>query len=177
MKIPKLLVGCLLLILSSCSSRIVSLKGSYPVKGYSFSSSKSTAQLINEVKAYLENNDMIVKLADTASGNILINTKQIKLTREGSAGHLMDSSSFIVVEKVYEPGSNKYYYAKEANSEWSIKITDQNNVRNIEIRLVGVTNMSFMYMEENLVSAANKRYRSKAYSTGVLEKLIEQNIK
>lgn len=119
-----------------------------------------------------------IKIIDKSSGLIISENGELTYTIELDNGKLKNKDAFIVVPKIYNPGSRKIYpinsYMQSSEpiyGEWNIRIKTVDNKTMINVNIVNV--FYSYYLGAHIYKQPLTDYKS----TGVFENLIAQTIK
>ncbi len=119
-----------------------------------------------------------VKIIDKSSGFIVAQNTASPITTEDKNGKLIDTTAWAVTQKLYDPGSRKYYYAKEGTMEWNIYLKrNTDSTTTININLIDVLTITSVYSVGYTKASTAKTFKTRALTTGVFEKLIAEQIK
>lgn len=168
----------ILLFLSSCAPKIIPLKSTYDVKPFELTTPSDFETVWGKIIEMFAKKGIGVKIIDKSSGFIVAQNTSAPITTENKYGKLVDSTAWAVTPKLYDPGTRKYYYAKEGTIEWNIYIKrNTDNTTTININLIDISTVTSVYSLGNIVAPTAKTFKTRALTTGVFEKQVAEQIK
>lgn len=171
----KLLIAVLLF--ASCAPKIVPPIGVYESKSVEQTYTGQFEIIWEKVIAMFSKKGISVKVIDKSSGFISVHYPTAPFTTEDKGGKLVDSNAWVVTAKIYDPIGRKYYSGNEGPIDWNIyirKTTDK--VTTVNIKLVDDPTILNFY-SPGYIENAKRTYKVKAYSTGVFERLLAEQIR
>jgi len=176
----------LTLYLSSCATKIIPIKGSYPSQPIIVTSDKSVSEVWDRLIDLFAQNGLSIKLIDKSSGLIISDNSAITATWEKKDMTLYHPDAYIVTSKYFngkayaevgitQLASNKADLKNPSvcRGEWNVRIKPAGSGSSINVNLVNVkyqaVNLSLRGTE--WVNLTNFR------STGNFEKKIADMIK
>ena len=95
----KLLLIISVSLLTSCASKVIPLKGSYPTTPIEITSTKSFDDVWDNLVDMFAQKGLSIKIIDRSSGLIVSDRSKLSTTIENKKGGLQDPTAFIVVPK------------------------------------------------------------------------------
>ncbi|MEX6689244.1 hypothetical protein QTN47_17170 [Danxiaibacter flavus] len=167
----------LILLLSACSPKAVPLKNTYDTKPFEVVSKSDFETVWGRVIEMFAKQGIGIKIIDKSSGLIVAENTAAPVTTEDKNGNLLNPKAWAVIQKIYDPASGKYLYAKEGNIEWNIFVKrNQDSTTTVNINLINVSNISSFYAVGNTSVNLSKTNRSRAISTKVFEKQVAEQV-
>lgn len=164
------------LFLLGCGSKVIPLKGKYLEPPYQIQTSKSFAQVWDNLIDIFAQKGLSIKIIDKSSGLITSDRSLLSTTIEKKDGSLENPEAYIVVPQIYMPGPMKYTpitNSSDVVGEWNVRIKEVNGETLINVNIVNVQ-YSYYDSSTKLTKQANlTNYKS----TGVFEKFITDLIK
>jgi hypothetical protein len=180
-RLTKMLMKKFLIILflfASCAPKVVPLKNTYDAKPFELTTNSDLDTVWGKVIELFAKKGIGVKIIDKSSGFIVAQNTTAPITTEDKNGKLLNPTAWAVTPKLYDPGSRKYYYAKEGTIEWNIYIKKNTyNTTTINVNLIDITTVSGVYSLGYTVAPTTKTFKTRALTTGVFEKQIAEQIK
>lgn len=142
--------------LSSCSNKIIPIKGSYPQTPIIVSSEKPFEEVWDKLINVFAQKGLSIKLIDKSSGLIISDNSLLSATIENKKGIPENSSAVIVVPQIHNVGLNMYVpivgytYEPKTNKiltnpvygEWNVRIQKTGNSTLINVNLVNLKYVS-----------------------------------
>lgn len=169
---------CLIAVLtiSSCSIKTIPLKNDYSHKPFEFKTTSSFEDVWTKTIELFAKEGIGIKLIDKSSGLIIAQNNYADLTTEDNNGKLINPKAYGVTDKLFYQASNKYYYPKLGEMQWNIFIKRNNdNGCTININVIEIVTSSLYTTKGNSTPIIGEK--KKAYSLGVFEKQIANEIK
>jgi hypothetical protein len=166
------------LLFASCAPKLIPLKNNYDTKPFELTTSSDFETVWGKIIEMFAKKGIGVKIIDKSSGFIVAQNTTAPITTEDKNGKLLNPNAWAVTQKLYDPGSRKYFYAKEGTIEWNIYIKRNiDNTTTININLIDVTTVTSVYSLGYTVAPTTKTFKTRALTTGVFEKQIAEQIK
>ncbi|MEP7376539.1 MAG: hypothetical protein ABI675_24285 [Chitinophagaceae bacterium] len=167
-----------LLLFASCTPKVIPLKNTYDSKPFETTTTSDFETVWSKVIELFAKKGIGVKIIDKSSGFIVAQNTAAPITTEDKNGKLLNPTAWAVTQKLYDPGSRKYYYAKEGTIEWNIFIKrNTDSTTTININLIDVTTITSVYSIGYTTTATAKTFKTRALTTGVFEKQVADQIK
>jgi hypothetical protein len=167
-----------LLLFASCTAKVVPLKNVYDTKPFELTTSSDFETVWGKIIEMFAKNGIGVKIIDKSSGFIVAQNTAAPITTENKEGKLIDKNAWVVTQKLYDPASRKYYYAKEGTIEWNIYVKrNEDKTTTININLIEVTTVTTGYSLGYTLSPTVNTLKIRALTTGVFEKQVADQIK
>jgi hypothetical protein len=168
----------LLIVFASCAPKIVPLKNTYDTKPFETTTSSNFETVWSRIIEMFAKKGIGVKLIDKSSGFIVAQNTAAPITTEDKDGKLFNPKAWAVAQKIYDPGSRKFFYAREGTIEWNIFIKRNiDSTTTININLIDVTTTTGVYSFGSTITPTAKIFKTRALTTGVFEKQVADQIK
>lgn len=142
-----IIIPVLCLILFSCTTRLIPLRGKYPQPPFEITTTQQYEQMWNKVVDVFTERNIPIKIIDKSSGLIVSDKISMGTTVENRNGVPVSDKAFIVVPGYYDPATRKNISAFPLdNYSGSISVrvkTKENNVT-VSVSISGVTAQSYM---------------------------------
>lgn len=179
----RLLLLIPVVLLFSCSQKIMPLKGSYPKTPIEITSTKGFDEVWDKLVDLFAQNGLSIKIIDRSSGLIISGSASLPATVENKDLSLQDPSAYIVVPKIYSQSSQRYipitkmiagpYVSKSyidkvdpVSGEWNVRIKKAGSGTIVNVNLV---NLTYSVLQDKIIRQTTLTdYKS----TGVFEKTI-----
>lgn len=172
MLVYQFLIFCTFLFTTSCQYKVVPLKGAYSNGNFEAYSEKSKEQVWDNIIDFFAKNGISIRIIDKSSGLIISGSTRLSWTYEDKNGKPANSSSWVVIQKLIDPGSKKPVNPLGIYGEWNIRIKEQNGKTLVNVNLV---NPSYTYF---LGGEKSQSFKKGAYqSSEIFEKWIYEQIK
>ena len=175
---------CIPFLLSSCSVKVLPIKGSYPTQPIIVTSDKPVGEIWDRLIDLFAQNGLSIKLIDKSSGLIISDNSAITATWENKDLTLHHPNAYIVTAKYFDGNAhaeagvtqlvtNKASLKKPSicRGEWNVRIKASGTGTLINVNLVNVKYEDFD--GKGMVLKNLTYFRS----TGKFEKLIADTIK
>lgn len=161
-----------LFLLATCAYKTIPLKGKYQTEPFTKTTTTPVDKVWDKLVDLFATKGLSIKVIDRSSGLIVSEKYRLTVTQEDSKGKIQDPNAYVVLPKVYNPGSRTILAPNYVLGEWNVRIkNDGNGGTVINVNLVNINNV---YVD--LKGFTNER-PSTGFSTGVFEKLIFETIK
>jgi hypothetical protein len=174
-------------VFTSCTSKIIPIKGNYPQTPMVFQSENSFEKTWDKLVDVFAQKGLAIKIIDKSSGLIISTNSQMLATPEDSKGNPKDPEAFIVVPSVkisgeIKPisGSNQGAYTAKSKirfnpvyGEWNVRVKPNGTGSTINVNITNVTYelpVTSKYSDRTVILSD---YRS----TGVFEKILADLIR
>ena len=159
-------------IFSSCAVKVYPLKGKYQDGPFVQVSQNPIDSVWDRLIDLFATKGLPIKIIDKSSGLIISDKTALLATNEDKNSKLENPDAWVVLEKVYNPGTRTFLKPGYVVGEWNVRIkSNTNGGTTINVNLV---NLKDVYTD--LKGFTNER-ETKAISTGVFEKIIFEYIK
>lgn len=162
----------------SCAVKITPLKGSYLDGQFEAVSDNNKDAVWDKIIELFAKEGIPIRLIDRSSGLILSNEISLRWTMENKNGQPTTPTAYIVIQRVYDPGSRKFIKPYQITGEWNIRIkATENNKTIVNVNLVNLKywnrDMQYYGSAPKLTKVDNKSIRS----LGNFEKTIYEFVK
>jgi len=160
----------------SCTPKVIPLKNSYDDKPFEMTAGKDFEQVWSNTIEFFAKSGISIKIIDKSSGLIVATATQADVTAEDKNGKLINPDAWAVAEKIYEPGSNRTYYAKVGTIEWNVflkKATETSTTVNINL----ISVVTITVAQAGFATPIAKTFKTRSRTTGVWEKTVFEKIK
>lgn len=174
-----------LMVMSSCTSKIYPVKNSYATLPFLVKSDKSFDQVWDKLIDLFAQNGLSIKLIDRSSGLIISDYSAILATWEDKDNDLVHDNAYVVIPKyknknlqAYVPIVGTYYKKSDLKKpvilrgEWNVRVKKDADGSSINVNLV---NVFHFYTDSKGI--AHKESMDEYVSTGNFEKAISTIIK
>lgn len=180
-----MLAGCavlLTIVLTSCSIKVIPLKGQYPDKPHMDTTNLSKDAVWDKVIDFFAQKGLPIKLVDRSSGLIISEKTALIASYEDMKGFPIKKDAWVVIPKMIDPNSRKPFPLHPIAGEWNIRVKELPDKRTlINVNLVNLSQTENILVSSGLkkgtVSQEKAMTRQLDYmSTGNFEKMIAEYI-
>lgn len=164
-----LLLGFSLFFLG-CVSAVIRLRNPYIPGLYEQVSGKPKARVWNNLFSFFSKNGLSVRLVDSTNGLIKSSQTNLPWSYENKKGKLNNPRAWVVVERIIY--KNKPLVLTSVTGEWNIRIKALNDSQTYVV--VNLVNLRY---NTPLDTSYQPFLRASPRSTGVFEKMLEEQIK
>ena len=166
------LIFSLLFVLFSCSFKTIPLKNKYQSETFYQNTATPFDKVWDKLVDLFAKKGLSIKVIDHTSGLIISDRYKLTFTNEDKNGKLENPDAYIVLPKVYLPGSTTNIIPTEVVGEWNVRIKDDGKGGTlINVNLVNIKEITYTF------KVGNTEKNSSGVSTGVFEKFIFETIK
>ena len=159
------------ILISSCSMKIVPLKGNYntPTEYYS---DRSVDEVWESIIDLFAKNGLPIKIIDKNSGLIAAGREYSKATTEDNNGNLVDTNALFVSAKMINPANYRVIDNIYVTSDWNIRIKKTEKGTYIGVNLF-INRVEYL----DQMSPIYHPYKGLAKSTGKLERMVAELVR
>jgi len=166
-------LSCFCFLLSSCSSKVIPLKGTYPETPIIQYSDNSVDKVWDHTIDFFAQKGLAIKIIDRSSGLIISDQTSLSWTFEDRNGKDYSSSKWVAIPMILYSGTNKAVQPSSVTGEWNVRIKADGSRTSINVNLV---NIKARFTIESYNSSPTYTH-VQGRSTGVFEKMIFDAVK